>query len=289
VIDLPQSIDKVYHKATTRRPHEFGMKGILNGKEVPITDYKLRVTALPQQSSRVYDEGTSRGDQISLADAPVQVHLIEVATRKEALLGNVGAIYAVAGAISRIAFAKTQYGDVTQDPLFHLLYDVQDRALSYVEAGNSTQKLVRSAPCMICGLVLPLRNLTVDHQRPQTGGELEAVAKTFRAFGLTEEGPKGPKGQKIMQHLLTGLPPTAVPTQSNRAPLGGSSLNARYTLNLAGNVLYSFVSEAGDAELLQTACLHGLLNLRPACGACNSSRGQQLKFPPPVINVSTSG
>ena len=252
-MDLKEAIEKVLRQATQHRPFVFDVVTLDSAQHKSVANRKLRV---------------SHGPVVELLDQADQV-LSAV---------SMGPVMARAGMISGTAFAKTQYGNVTNDPTFHLLYDVQQRQLTYIQAGVSTAKSELSAPCMICGLVLPLRNLTVDHQRPQSGGEPEAVAITFRAFGLTNEGPHGPKGQKIMDHFTRGAPLSAVLTQPGRAALGGISVNARYTLNEMGTVLYSFVAAAGELERLKTNCMHGLMNLSPACGACNSSRGKQLKF-----------
>jgi hypothetical protein len=164
------------------------------------------------------------------------------------------------------------------DPLFGLLYDVANRNIFYVSGGVLTGKMELSIPCMLCGVVLPIRNMTIDHQRPQTGGAYEAILKTFRAFGLTKEGPKGEKGKKIKEHLFTGAQITTVPTKLDRISVAGTSLNDRYTLNDEGTELYSFICASGNLEQLKIDCLHGLMNLQPACNSCNSSRGQQLKF-----------
>jgi hypothetical protein len=254
---LKDTIDKVLQKATRSRGHTFGLVTLEAGKEITNANFRFHVTR-PDHSR--YD--VSLVGSVPASSTPVAM----------------GVVYARAGLISGLAFAKTQYGNVTEDPFFHQLYDVQTRSLMYIEAGTQSSKPVLSAPCMICGLVLPLRNLTVDHQRPQSGGETEAVLKTFRAFGLTKEGPKGGKGQKILSHITAGTPMGPVLTQPGRAALGGTSVNDRYSLNDAGTILYSFVVEAGEKHLLGSQCMHGLLNLKPACQTCNSARGKDLKF-----------
>lgn len=195
-------------------------------------------------------------------------------------------VMASAGMISRIAFAKTQYGKVANDTMFKKIYDVEERWLDYIQGGVLMKKLQLSAPCMICGLVLPMRNLSIDHQRPQTGGEIEAVLKTFRAFGLTMEGPQGPKGLAIRTHVTEGKVLKPVFTKPGRSGLGGNNLADRYTLSDVGTVLYSFIAAAGETEQLRTQCMHGLLNLKPACQTCNSARGNPLKFEPePAIQI----
>jgi len=208
-------------------------------------------------------------------------HKVEIVINNFTLLVDMGPVYACAGMISGVAFARTQYSNVLDNEYFHMLYDVKERPLKYIHAGQEIQMSIASAPCVTCGLILPLRNLTVDHQRPQSIGETEAVLKTFRAFGLTKEGPKGPKGQAILAHWTQGIPLKPALTQPGRAVLGGTSVNDRYTLNELGTIIYSFIAGAGKTAALKSSCMHGLLNLRPVSQTCNSSLGnRQVKFPP---------
>jgi len=57
-----------------------------------------------------------------------------------------------------------------------------------------------TVPCHDCGLVLPLRNIEIDHQRPVAGSTTEPVCKVFRAMGLTQAGdPPAPKDRVSLQ------------------------------------------------------------------------------------------
>lgn len=254
--NLQDSILSIQHKATSNRPYVFPEYSLNRAQHIA-TGRNITVTRLPQSDSY-----------------SVTVNAIAI---------DMAPLMATAGMISKTAFATTQYGNVIHGYLFRLLYGVEHRHLTYYIGGVLGTQLVESAPCMICGLVLPLDNLTVDHQSPQTGGEYEAVARTFRAFGLTKEGPKGPKGQMIRAHLTAQNPGAVMPTQAPPKPgrqgNAGGSLDDRYTLNDNGAILYSFAFDAGHIEQLKQKCMHGLMNLRPACGNCNSKRGNPLKFP----------
>jgi hypothetical protein len=256
-MDLKDAIQSVCQKATNSRAYDFAAVSLVDAKPVSIANRKFHVT---KSDATTYKADLVDGTGAVLAPC------------------DLGKAYALAGAITNIAFSTSTYGQVKLDPIFALLYDVANRNVSYVSAGTSGIKNEQTVPCMICGVVLPIRNMTIDHQRPQTGGDYEAIVKTFRAFGLTQEGPKGDKGKKILAHLTSGAAISAVQTQPGRAPLGGTSVNARYTLNESGVLLYSFVCESGKLDQLKIACMHGLMNLQPACNSCNSSRGQQLKF-----------
>lgn len=253
---MTSAIEEVCRKATTSRPYEFNVTTLELAKEVTKQNQKVRVIK--------NENGFSVELISSQPNSTISI--------------NMGAIYDVAGVISNNAFAKTQYGKVADSYLFKLLYDVKDRHLNYIENGVPSLKCVLSAPCMVCGLVLPLKNLTIDHQRPQSGGELEAVLKTFRALGLTEEGPQGPKGQAILQLIRNNIPLQAVPTLPGRGVLGGNSRENRYTLNRDGLILYSFMVAAQKKDELKSQSMHSLFNLKPACQRCNSARGNPQKF-----------
>ncbi|GHD70008.1 hypothetical protein [Jeongeupia chitinilytica] len=256
MLNLQNCIEQVCHKATSFRPFEIDVYTLESAREQRLANLQLRINR-PKPGEYA----------VTLVDA--------INGESEVALGP---IYARAGMISKTAFAKTQYANVSDDAFFHILYDVQDRPFSYIENGAPVTKHTPGAPCMVCGLLLPLRNLTVDHQRPQAGGELEAVLKTFRAFGLTREGPKGGKGQRILQHVSQGIALSAVSPKLGRAPVQVGNLADRYTLTNEGAVLYSFIVAAGEREQLKSQCMHGLLNLQPMCQACNSSKGNALKF-----------
>jgi len=258
MLELQKTIEEVLGRATLHRPHSFDYVTLEAAKEVRKATLKIGVTRLPGVNHYA-------------------VELIDEAARSVTPVA-MGEIMARAGMISGTAFAKTQYGKAADDPFFHMLYNVKERALMYMEAGTECSKAVSSAPCMMCGVILPLRNLTVDHQRPQSGGESEAVLKTFRAFGFTKAGPKGVKGQRILDHFTNGARMQPAMPQLGRPALPtGTTVADRYSLNVNGAILYSFIVAGGKRDELQNQCMHGLLNLKPLCQTCNSSRGNPLK------------
>lgn len=252
---LQEIINGVCSKATNSRPFKFNYITVVSAQKRTIAGAEFRVTKQPQ-------------DRFVL-------HLAELG--KDTLV-HLGEVRAYAAMITNNALAPTRYTKVMDDFIFQKLYDVTERPLSYIECGEMIIRSTLSAPCMICGIILPLRNLTIDHQRPQSGGGLEAVVKTFRGLGLTTEGPQGPKGIAILNHVKQAIPLSAAQTQQGRPPLNGASLSNRYTLNQMGAALYSFVEIAGAAGVLESQCMHGVFNLRPVCGACNSDRGNPIKF-----------
>jgi hypothetical protein len=118
-----------------------------------------------------------------------------------------------------------------------------------------------------------MRNMTIDHQRPQAGNPVEATCKDFRAFGLTEGDPTGFKGSdyRIMNMANVG----------RVAGVANATLREKYTLNNVGQIYYTIADWAGlvgNGEL-DTACMHHVINLRPLCGRCNSpNRNVQYYF-----------
>jgi hypothetical protein len=205
-------------------------------------------------------------------------------------------IYAIALIIDELSYAESTYDNIVRQRLFRLLYQVAQRGIQYVDGVTPGLKTMDSLPCQNCGLLLPLSHMTIDHVRPQTGGEVEAVAKVLRILGFTMAGPTSPKSQQLqagvqsaMRHqqgLSIGLHNmsmervvTAVPTKPGRGPkVVTSTVLDRYSLNWEGYLFYSLVKGLGCITQLQTRCMHSLVNLKPLCGPCNGSRGNPLKF-----------
>lgn len=165
------------------------------------------------------------------------------------------------------------------DMLFKELYDISNRPVSYIENGMTSTKSELTGPCMICGVVLPVTAMQVDHQAAKgaKGGGDEALLRAFRAMGLTKAAAHGPKNSTILTRMDATAPAPAVSTQPGRA-LPAGSRNDRYTLNDKGAVLYSIIKFANRDDNVRTRCLHGLTNLRLSCPHCNTSRGDQLKY-----------
>lgn len=194
--------------------------------------------------------------------------------------------------IKNISFAINGYGAVKFNNVWRRLYQVANRPVTYIEGVKAVNASEDSAPCHECGLLLPLTSLDVDHDRPQAGGEDEAVAKTFRAFGLTVASATGEKGVQISDMInrqvngvylamLSDKAMKAVGTKRNRGPKAAAltTLDDRYTLNARGEILYSVAVAAQQKALLQKHCVSSLLNLQPMCGSCNSSKkNRSLKF-----------
>jgi hypothetical protein len=242
---------------TERNPHKFQLYSLEHGHKTSVPHHEVHLTK-------------NGGHPNPVASI---VHLNQVIA-----LVDLGQMQGVVRMIDSLAHAKTTYRNALHSDPWRLLYNVRERNVSYIENETPVTKHELTLPCMNCGIVLPIGHISIDHQRPQSGGELEAVLKTLRVCGLTNEGPKGTKGLMLMRHLTQGLSLAPLPTRPNRPRAAGTSLPARYTLNILGSVLYSLLIAAQAEDELKARCMHGLMNLAPLCQPCNSSRGNPLKL-----------
>ena len=174
------------------------------------------------------------------------------------------------------------YRRIKEHLTFRRIYGYKQRNVNYCTADGEKPVFMDTFPCMKCGVVLPEYLVTIDHQKPQAGGEAQAVAKVFRAFRLTNEGPKGQKGQafnfssdnELTQALIAdNVGKTIVPFAQKYV---GVSKNERNTLNISGIIAYSTIIWLGLRASLFSNCMHSLLNLKPLCTSCNSSKGNIL-------------
>ena len=266
-------IELVCKRSKKGWPYSFGIKTISAAQEINLFGEQIEITVGNDPFTFIRTGGNLFQE---VQEDKYFVNWVAIDGQRQSI--PMGELVARAGMLDGVAFAPSQYGNVKDYQPFRELYNVKDRMLLRIENKSETYQLLESAPCMQCGLVLPLRNLTVDHQAPQSGGELQAVAKVFRAFGLTKEGPQGPKGKSIQSHVGSGAPLEVVPTRPGRPALAGTSKANRYTLNQWGAVLYSFAAECGDLGSLKQLCMHSLLNLAPLCGPCNSSKGKKTQL-----------
>lgn len=210
-------------------------------------------------------------------------------TKFQVFTMSVSDILKIAGAIHDIGLAPSTYAGIKGSSPWRKLYQHGKRKLWYIngttlQAGEDEDTF----PCMQCGLVLPERLITVDHQRPQSGGEVEAVTKVLRAMGLTKGDPSGAKGKvfqaafekdRLLGYVLFGIGAKPIPTRIGRSVVHSSTLKERYTLTNAGAIFLSLAVAAGVYDELAKLSMHSLLNLAPLCQSCNSSKGDKKKFP----------
>ncbi len=201
-------------------------------------------------------------------------------------------------ALSAIMTTKSTYKNIKKQYLWGKLHQLGKRKLKYIHGvvekiGNAEP----TYPCVQCGIVLPIRLITVDHKFPQSGGGLLAIAEVLRVWGWTEQGAKTTKGKiftevkstykkvntdpwtafQLLPHYYKKFNTnTAVPT------MGGlkkslTKIKPSYELNDKGKAFLSLVIATKGLKDLANACMHSYLNLVPMCMYCNSSKNDSIK------------
>ena len=168
------------------------------------------------------------------------------------------------------SYGSTDYRNCMDLDLWQAAYDVQDAQFTqYIKATDSKVPIMKpSTVCRgRCQLVLPVKSMTIDHQRPQKGGQYKAISRVFRGLGLTKEGPRGVKNRAAIARFAADLGGTVHPAPTAKR-------NARNELSDAGVIYYSILKKI-DLAGLKSACMHHYLNLAPMCSNCNSSKGNR--------------
>jgi hypothetical protein len=155
------------------------------------------------------------------------------------------------------------YRNVKTNQAWKDLYGKEDVVFKKINNGVASLEAFESVACRECHIVLPLRNLTVDHQQPQAGGAIGALCRFFRAVGYTKDRPTGNKGKDLLARHAGNAGGDTVAASTSEA--------SRYTLNYRGIIIYSVFRDANKLEELKRRCMHSFVNLRPVCGSCNSS------------------
>ena len=165
-------------------------------------------------------------------------------------------------------FTPNTYRKVKDNNAWRAVYDCEDHFLwKYMDVKTRSYLFKEETvlPCRRCGIVMPLKIATVDHQMPQAGGGIHAICRVFRGLGLSIGGPRGRKNQKAVSEMADKVGGIANP------PVG--SATERYSLNAAGATYWSIIRAAKEVKTLETKCMHNALNLRPLCPPCNSALG----------------
>lgn len=161
-------------------------------------------------------------------------------------------------------FSPSQYRYVKYDTDWQKVYGVTPYYFDKLPKGSTVpiKHQLDGTYCRECRFFLPLQNLTIDHQKPQKGGADAALIKIFRAYGLTQDAPKGHKGQENVR-----LKASLVGGDTNH--VAGANRDAT---NLKGGMYYSILRHCQLLPQFKGECVHHFLNLAPVCGPCNSSK-----------------
>jgi hypothetical protein len=161
------------------------------------------------------------------------------------------------------AYTSGTYRNVKANAVWRATYNTTDDVMWEYDHRQHGRMYISEAvvACRACGIRLPLKVMTVDHQMPQAGGEIGAICRVFRGYGLTKGAPKGAKNKAAVARLAKSVGGVVAPL---------ATWADRYTFNEAGAIYYSIVREANQLQALANSCMNNMLNLRPACGPCNS-------------------
>lgn len=177
------------------------------------------------------------------------------------------------------------YARIKEHLLFQKVYGYAERNILFMRGSAVLPVLEKTFACMQCGLVLPEKNITIDHIYPQAGGELEAVLRCFAAAGLTTQrllddfgaaffkNSQGSHIELAANIMDASKWPTIAPCEQifSRATVFGST-----PLNEFGILVLSLLIWAEDFEQTKFNCMNSLLNLRPVCLGCNAAKGNKI-------------
>jgi len=158
---------------------------------------------------------------------------------------------------------KDSYRDIKADAEWQDIYDYAVREVRYLQNGHEIRKLENTVPCSECGVILPAKLVSVDHQRAQARDPYEAVYKIFKAVGYTEQGQIGTKARRVFADWGEQVG-------------GRDSGSGQRTLNSTGVLVFSLLYGTGYKSNLKQLSMHHFVNLRPVCPHCNSSLGCKL-------------
>lgn len=163
----------------------------------------------------------------------------------------------------------SNYRNVKTNQLWRTLYGVQPKSFDTYDSKTNIKgtKTYDTTYCQKCKVVLPLRNLTIDHQKPQKGGEVEAMMRVFRAAGLTRSTGTGQKNRYLQGQVAQGIG-----GNTNVLPRGGTrgSDADRYSHTNKGIIYFTLLQHYKLTGQMLEMSMHHIANLRPMCGPCNS-------------------
>jgi hypothetical protein len=207
----------------------------------------------------------------------------------------------------------SEYRDVLTLKDWKEMYQFGERCLQHMnDSGHiltpDKNRKMETAPCHNCGLLLPTESIQIDHHHAKSTQRSYAVLKVFRALGLTQNGPTGPKGGWLKNEFAVtrtgGTKPKIDPIHPKYRKLGDTGLDgtpsdeSKRTLNEEGclflSVLAGCAYEAAGSRTasarftkkpsvpmhlltLRDYCVHSMVNLCPMCAGCNSRKSNKEK------------
>jgi hypothetical protein len=165
------------------------------------------------------------------------------------------------------------YRRVKTNQWWRKIYDVKEVQFPCRDSktGSVSVKRLDGTYCHRCGVQLPLRTLTIDHQKPQDGGGMEAMLRVFRAAGLTDSAGSGEKNKYLQGEFASKIGgQTHVLEQGKRG-----TEQSRYSLSMKGAIFFTVLQHYKLTEQMKEMSLNHIANLRPMCGPCNSGVGNR--------------
>ncbi len=164
-------------------------------------------------------------------------------------------------------YATTNYRTIINNANWQSLFQVSTRTVAYIRGTDTIAQDEPTLPCYLCGLVLPLSHMTIDHTKPQAGGEHQALIKALRNIneGLTHDTGVGALATSYRTATFAPLP-----TKLGSPGVDHSDrVEHRYTLTERGMLFLSIAVAASDLNTLLRYGMHSFFNLKPYCSKCN--------------------
>lgn len=181
------------------------------------------------------------------------------------------------------------YSDIKNDPIWQHMYHYASRGLDFLTSspGSGALTPVRKQhptyPCHYCGIVLPMEFVEVDHRQPESKPR-PCVIKSLRAVNPLNvsaigfrPGTKASACRNIANvHLnnfsTANIPKVAINGWDFATPFTEhGETDDRYTLSNRGLILDTLLQMFWGETKYQTYCIYSILNLVPACRACNGT------------------
>lgn len=253
---------KQYNKYSPAIPQQISAVSVVNGVHTQLTDRQIDISFHQDKNELIFSNRFC-GEKIA-QQSVLWSQLILI--------------------INKISLATVyaEYQATKETSLFRHIYHYGERDFIFMENGREVAKRLGSFPCLNCGIVVPEKLITMDHHHPQTGGKTLALLKVFRACWLAETTPSGSIGKfffKYASHSCEDLfevllSPSVWPQVEfpYLPPSPAPNITASHTLSDLGAILYSLLVHFKDLEGMSEWCMHSILNLKPLCLHCNSSK-----------------